>query len=316
MFMGKTSVRIIHLLFKRRMEEAMHISRRDFLKTVAASAMLMGLDQLHLFKLAQALARTGAGKTPVIWLTGSGCTGDSVSLLNAVNPTVDQVLINTINVGYQPTLMAAAGDLAVTSAKSMAQAGGYILVVEGGIPTGFGGDYCFVWSEAGNRVTMASAVTSLAAQAQYIVAVGTCAAYGGIPGAYAPTATKGVGAFLGRSVVNLPGCPAHPDWIIGTLAQVIGGTVPALDSYGRPNMYYSKTVHNQCPRREFDDASQLGQPNRCMEEIGCRGPHTYADCPTRMWNNGQSWCIGVNSPCIACTEPTFPSFPLRAGGGG
>jgi hydrogenase small subunit len=296
------------------MEEAMQISRRDFLKAATASAVAVGLNQLHLFRLEKALAQVATDKTPVIWLTGAGCTGCSVSLLNAVNPTVDAVLTNVIDVGYQPAIMAAAGDLAVTSARSMAQAGGYILVVEGGIPTGLGGEYCYVWSEAGSRVTMASAVASLAAQAKYIVAVGTCAAYGGIPGAYAPTATKGVGDFLGTQVVNLPGCPAHPDWIIGTLVQVIGGTVPALDSYGRPKVYYGNTVHERCPRRDFDDASQLGQPNRCMEEIGCRGPETYADCPTRKWNNGQSWCIEVNSPCIACTEPTFPTFPLRARG--
>ncbi len=288
----------------------MQISRRDFLKVATASAFAIGLSRLHLLNLEQALAAPG-GKVPVIWLTGAGCTGCSISLLNAVNPTVDQLLINTLDVGFHPALMAAAGDLAVTSARSMAQAGGYILVIEGGIPTGLGGDTCFVWSESGKRVTMAEAVASLAAQAKYVVAVGTCAAYGGIPGAYSPTATQGVGTFLGRTVVNLPGCPAHPDWIIGTLAQVIGGTIPDLDTYGRPVNYYAVTVHEKCPRKDFEEASALGQPNRCMEEIGCRGPQTYADCPSRLWNNKQSWCIAVNSPCIACTEPSFPTFPLR-----
>ena len=290
----------------------MQISRRDFLKVATTSAFAMGLNQLHLTNLDRVLALAPSGKTPVIWLSGSGCTGCSVSLLNAVNPTIDQVLTDVIDLGYHPNLMAAAGDLAVSSARSMSQAGGYILVVEGGIPTSAAGQYCYVWSENGRRVTMASAVRSLAAGAQYIVAVGTCAAYGGIPGAYAPTATKGVGDFLGQSVVNLPGCPAHPDWIIGTLAQVIGGTVPELDGYGRPKTYYSATVHDQCPRRELEEAHQLGQRGLCMEEIGCRGPDTFADCPTRKWNNSQSWCIAVNSPCIACTEPSFPSFPLRS----
>ena len=292
----------------------MKISRRDFLKVATTSAVALGLNRMHLFSLQKALAASG-GKAPVIWLSGAGCTGDSISLLNAVNPTVDQVLTGVIDLGFHPNVMAAAGDLAVASAHSMAQAGGHILVVEGGVPTGLGGDTCYVWSENGKRVTMAEAVTAMAAGAKYIVAVGTCAAYGGIPGVYAPTATKGVGPFLGKTVVNLPGCPAHPDWIIGTLAQVIGGTVPALDSYGRPKAYYGNTVHHQCPRREFEDASRLGQPNRCMEEIGCRGPETYADCPTRKWNNAQSWCIAVNSPCIACTEPSFPTFPLRSNNG-
>lgn len=287
----------------------MNISRRDFLKYVGASALALGLGEWHLAELERALAQTTG--TPVLWLSGSACTGCSVSLLNAVNPPVDQLLTSTLSLRYHSTLMAAAGDLAVSAARSTAQAGGYILVVEGAIPTGAGGRYCYVWDEGGQPVTMASALTSLAASARHVVAVGTCAAYGGIPRVYPVTGAVGVGAFLGRAVVNLPGCPAHPDWIIGTLSQLILGNVPALDANGRPVAYYGNTVHSACPRRTGPKATNFGQDGLCMNLLGCKGDVTCADCSTRLWNNRQNWCVGVNSLCIGCTEPQFPAFPLH-----
>ena len=292
----------------------MEITRRDFLRYAGASASALGLSQLHLDKLERVLAQTAVA-APIVWLSGSGCTGCSISLLNAVNPTIDQVLTGTISLKFHPNVMAAAGDLAISAARSTQQAGGYILVVEGAIPTGNSSKYCYVWDEGGRSVTMAEAVRSLAAQARTIVAVGTCAAYGGIPRAYSPAAAKGVGAFLGRSVINMPGCPAHPDWIIGALVQVLGGTLPALDANGRPTAFYTKTpLHERCPRKETEEASRFGQDGRCMEELGCKGPSTHADCDLRWWNNKQNWCIGVNGLCIGCTEPDFPAFPLHKSG--
>jgi hydrogenase small subunit len=291
----------------------MDVTRRDFLKYAAASAAALGLSRVQLTRLETALA--AASRPPVIWLSGQACTGCSVSLLNAVNPTIDQVLLNTISLNYHSTVMAAAGDLAVTAARSTSQAGGYILVVEGAIPTASNGRYCYVWDDGGSAVTMADAVSSLAASAQYVVAVGTCASFGGIPAVYGSSGAKGVGAFLGRPVINLPGCPAHPDWIIGSLVQVLTGPMPALDSYNRPTTFYkSQVIHDRCPRRETEEASRFGQDGRCLEEIGCKGPHAHADCDTRKWNNGQNWCIGANGLCVACTEPDFPAFPLHSGG--
>ena len=291
----------------------MEISRRDFLKYVGGSALALGLSTLDLSLAERALA--GASAPPVLWLSGSACTGCSVSLLNAVNPTIDQVLLNTISLKYHPNLMSAAGELAVGAARSTANAGGYILVVEGAIPTAGDGRYCYVWDENGQSVTMASAVQSLAARASRIVAVGTCAAYGGVPAAYPGAGAKGVGAFLGRAVVNVPGCPAHPDWIIGSLVQLLSGNSVALDNIGRPIAYYPRQVlHERCPRKEKEEARQFGQAGRCLEELGCKGPHTHADCERRLWNNGQNWCIGANGLCIGCTEPNFPAFPLHHAG--
>jgi hydrogenase small subunit len=288
----------------------MEISRRDFLKYTSASAIALGLSRLQLSRIEQVLA--SAASPPVIWLSGASCSGCSVSFMNAVNPTVDQVLINTVSLKYHSTLMAGAGDLAVKAATTTAEAGGYILVVEGAVPTGDSGQYCYVWDEAGQSVTMADAVRALAGRASHVIAVGTCAAFGGIPAVFCGTDIKGLDEFLGRAVINLPGCPAHPDWIIGALASLLSGTVLTLDNYGRPITYYKgQVIHDRCPRREAEEAERFGQNGYCLEELGCRGPIAHADCDLRLWNNGQNWCIGANGLCIGCTEPNFPDFPLH-----
>jgi hydrogenase small subunit len=288
----------------------MEITRRDFLKYSAGAAVMLGLTSLQLSQVEKVFA--GSSNAPVIWLSGSACTGCSVSLMNAVNPTIDSVLINTINLKYHPNIMAAAGDMAVAEARSTAQAGGFVLIVEGAIPTGSAGKYCYVWEENGKPVTMAEAVTSLAAKAKYLVAVGTCASFGGIPAVNATTGSKGLGAFLGRSVINLPGCPAHPDWIIGSLVKVLSGAMPALDLNNRPLDFYTKqSMHDRCPRREGEEANRFGQDGRCLQELGCQGKKAHADCDRRLWNNKQNYCIGVNGLCTACTEPSFPAFPLH-----
>lgn len=292
----------------------MEINRRDFLRLAAASATTLGLTSLQLDRVERILA--DAAHPPVLWLHGAACTGCSVSLLNAVNPTIDQVLLNTISLKYHPTLSAAAGDLAVQAIRSTQAAGDYVLVVEGAIPTANGGKACYVWDEDGHAVTMSEAVSSLAANASHIVAVGTCASFGGIPAAYCATDAKGVKSFLNNSsVINVPGCPAHPDWIIGTLVKVLSGTPPALDANNRPTTYFTpKAIHDRCPRKGTDEADQFGQDGLCLKALGCKGPQSHADCDTRKWNNGQNWCIGVNGLCVGCVEPTFPAFPLHKGG--
>ncbi len=288
----------------------MEITRRDFLRYLGASAAAMGLSQLDILNADRALA--ASTKPPVLWLAGSACTGCSVSLLNAVNPTIDQVLLNTISMKFHPQLSAAAGDLAVATIKSTAQTGGHILMVEGAIPTAASGKYCYVWDEGGRSVTMAEAVKTAAAKAKYVIAVGTCAAYGGVGGANPALGSKPLGAFLGKPVINLPGCPSHPDWILGTVVKVLGGSMPTLDSKGRPTVYYtSRSIHDRCPRKGTEPATNFSQDGRCLKGLGCDGPRTHADCDIRKWNNGAGYCIGVNGPCFGCTEPSFPEFPLH-----
>jgi Ni,Fe-hydrogenase I small subunit len=88
-----------------------NISRRDFLKFCGMGAAALGLSVSDFGKLQKVLASTGGPK--VIWLQGAGCTGCSESFLNRISTsaptTAADVLINSINLIYHPTLMALAG---------------------------------------------------------------------------------------------------------------------------------------------------------------------------------------------------------------
>lgn len=263
---------------------------------------------------------------PVIWYQAASCSGDSVSLLNAASPNVRNTLLDEllpghhINLLFQMTVMAGQGDEVVKILEDAAgkRQGGYVLIVEGSIPTAEGGRVGMLGEHGDQPIMMADAVAELAAGAVAGIAVGTCAAYGGIfAGAPNPTGSMGLAAFCARKgidlpVINVPGCPSNPDWILGTVAHFVmdGGFKPEeLDEVGRPLLFFGKLIHETCPRRpDFDAgrfARKLGDPG-CLYELGCKGPVTYADCPTRGFNSNTNWCIGAGSPCHGCVEPEFP----------
>ena len=290
------------------------ISRRDFLKYCTITAGALGLNASGLIKLQNVLAAENG--PPVVWLQGQGCTGCSVSLLNSIYyMTIDQLLLNTIDLEFHATVMAGAGDLAVSAAEDACANEGYVLVVEGAIPTAKGGEYCYLWP----GMTALKAVKTFSKNAAFILAVGTCAAYGGlIAGAPNPTGAVGVWEVVRqRQVINIPGCPTHPDWIVGTIAHLLAyGKTPDLDQYSRPKNFYQRTVHSQCPNKQnFHDRAIFAQKlsdEGCLSKLGCKGMWTGADCPIRKWNSGTTgvygvnWCIGGMNPCQGCTEPGFP----------
>lgn len=261
---------------------------------------------------------------PMIWLQGAGCSGCSVSLLNSVSPTVKNALIDEVipgkhvNLRFHPTIMAGAGEVAIKELERAHQEGGYILVMEGAIPLGAGGSYCVVGEKEGQDIPLAWWVEGLSGDALAVLAVGTCAAFGGIPAAAGnPTNCVGVRDFFASRqittpLINLPGCPPHPDWFMGTLASVLLFGLPKpeeLDVLGRPKAFYGGLVHENCPRRAYFDEGKFAKSlsdEGCLYELGCKGPVTHADCPTRHWNHGLNWCVGSGAPCIGCTEPTFP----------
>jgi len=205
--------------------------------------------------------------------------------------------------------------LAVSAAEDAYASEWFVLVVEGAIPTAEDGEYCYLWP----GMTALNAVETFSEKAAYILAVGTCAAYGGlIAGKPNPTGAVGVRDVVGqKQVINIPGCPAHPDWIVGTIAHLLTyGKAPSLDQHGRPLMFYKHTVHSGCPNRQnFHDkaifAQELGEEG-CLFKLGCAGMQSQADCPIRKWNGGSAgeygdtWCIGGRNPCQGCTEPGFP----------
>ncbi len=301
----------------------MRVSRRDFLRASSAIAAAFGLRVA--FRDEQAYANEGGPS--VVWLQGQSCSGCSVSLLNSIYyTTIDDLLVNTLDLEFHSTLMPAAGALAVAAAEKAYRRGGYVLVFEGAVPNhpAFGE----VWP----ALPIEKGLLRYAERAGLIIAVGSCASFGGLPaGAPNPTGAKGLAdEYFGKRVIRIPGCPAHPDWIVGTIAGILGGTMPALDAFGRPTEFYGTLLHDQCPNLEDYKnnvfATSLGEPG-CLFQLGCKGPRTSADCPVRQWNSGAAgepgvnWCVGAGSPCIGCVESAYPdgmapfhTFPPPGGG--
>ena len=263
-------------------------------------------------------------EAPVIWVQGATDSGCSVAILNAVAPEISQVLLDVLVPGvhvslrFHPTIMAGQGALAISALDEDAKKfkGEYVLVLEGAVPTAEKGEFCTVGERKGKEIPLVELVRELAADAKAAVAMGTCASYGGIFAAEPnPTGCKGLTEVLRDSgietpVVNLPGCPPHPDWFVTALTGLLLWGVPKdLDDVGRPRSIYGKLIHENCPRRPYFDAGVFAKnPSEpgCLFELGCRGPQAYADCPTRQWNGGVNWCIGAGAPCNGCVEPEYP----------
>ena len=287
----------------------MRISRRSFLRFCGATGATFGLSPRELLAL-DAVLRSPTGPQ-VLWLDGVACSGCSVSLLNhlgAAAPTdIADLLINYIDLEFHGTVMAAAGPTAVDAAYTTYETGNYILVVEGAVPTAFNGRTGWAWRYQGRDMTMLEAVQTFAARASKVICVGECSSFGGIPAAPPnPSGAMSVKAATGVTTINVAGCPPHPYWVVWVIAQLLVGNPIPVDTYGRPTQFFSSTVHSRCPLRSAGDASAWGQETRCKEELGCRGPSTYANCPNQFFNGAVNWCIGAGGPCMGCTQPTFP----------
>ncbi|HSQ87797.1 hydrogenase small subunit [Romboutsia sp.] len=300
----------------------MKISRREFLKWCTASAAAMGITKVELDKL-ETIVMAAETAPSVIWLQGSGCSGCTISLLNAVeNTTIDNLLLNQISMKYHSSLMVAAGQTAMSIIDDAIAtlSGKFILVVEGGIPTANNGIYCVLGERNGSHWTMVNAVRELAPHAKYIVNAGTCSSFGGVAKLGTnPTGVTSVSGLLGTTVssklVNLPGCPVHPYTLTKTLIDLLLYGMPSVDYNRMPRAFYSYEVHDRCPFREYDEVKSLGVIG-CYEELGCKGPSTYNDCPTRKWNNKVNWCIGAGHMCIGCAGKNFGSGPIYKFGTG
>jgi hydrogenase small subunit len=135
-----------------------------------------------------------------------------------------------------------------------------------------------------------------------------------MPGTYPMDAEAVSGILNKEKIINLPGCPVHPDWLVGVITTLlISGKVPPSDNLGRPNMFFEKTIHYNCPRRPaFEEGKFVSDFNSdeakkeyCLLKAGCKGQYTFGDCPKRGWNNRTNWCIGAGAPCSGCTQPEF-----------
>ena len=294
----------------------MNISRRTFLKDASLLLAGLGLSQTLAPTVVEALEELAGGRAPLLWLQGQSCSGCSVSLLNSENPGPADLLTRYLSLYFHQTLSAATGEKAHSAVESAIKSGGYILAVEGAVPLKVK-DACRFADE-----DFADLLSRAARNAKAVVAVGTCASFGGIPAAPPNlTGAESVATALQQAgmqtpVINLPGCPAHPAWMVGSLVYVLKIGLPDLDDKLRPKRFYNQILHEQCPffaqyqKKNF--AKALGEEG-CMFKMGCQGVVTQADCSMRGWNSGVNWCVRARTNCVGCARPEFardPQFPF------
>ena len=272
----------------------------------------------------------------IVWITaGLGCDGDSVSITAATQPSIEDVLLGAIP-GlpkvhlHNPVLAVEVGD---DFMKFFYQAwegklDPFVLVIEGSIPNekikkeGY-------WAALGTDPETKQPITTnewidrLAPKALAVIAIGTCATYGGIHAMEGnPTGCMGLADYLGwdwRSkaglpIVNVPGCPVQPDNFMETVLYLlyqVAGLAPMipLDDQLRPTWLFGNTVHDGCDRAGYyeqgDFAEVYGSP-KCIVKLGCWGPVVNCNVPKRGWMAGIGGCPNVGGICIACTMPGFP----------
>ena len=292
------------------------ITRREFLVLGAKFAAMMGLSGALSTDVADALENLAEGNTKVLWLSGQSCSGCSVSLLNSTHPGPVEILTRYISLLFHSTISTATGHVGMEVVDNTISEGKYILAVEGSVPYDMP-EACKMGGRPLNHF-----ISNAALKADAVVSVGTCASFGGIPAAENnPTGAVSVKEFLDRQqiqkpLINIPGCPIHPDWLVGTLVHVVRFGMPQLDQMNRPTMFFGRLIHDQCPRfsdYERERYAKTFSDSGCLFKLGCLGTTTHADCNLRFWNSGENSCIPAGGPCVGCASETFAkkaSFPF------
>ncbi len=254
-------------------------------------------------------------KAWVLWLEGGGCDGCTMSVLGATSPRLEELLgggLTRTQIELVHSALALDSGKAFVDVLDRARLGllrPYVLVLEGSIfdeAAAGEGSFSSLGHRDGAPVSIAQWVSDLAPGAAAVMAIGTCATWGGIPAAAGSvTGAMGVSAFLpadfksqaGLPVVNVPGCAPSGDAFVEALSYVIlhlDGLVPLdLDEQGRPRWLYAQST-------------PLGGPD------GEGGEGETADCPvpSRGWINHLGGCASVGGTCIGCTRPDFPDFTI------
>ena len=299
------------------MLEARGVSRRSFMKLCGAIAVAAGLGELAAPRVAQALEESVIGATkgnlyPVIWIEGASCTGCTESFAQVETPDPATVVLEMISLNYSETLSAAAGHSMEEAKAQTIEAGNYVLIYEGAVVEGWDGQALRVADMPGTEH-----LVEAAANANAVVALGSCAVNGGWMGAHPNAAgALGVQQYLQKvgidvPVVNVPGCPANPEWLMAVLVDVVMmNQLPKLNGENKPAAIFDQTIHDNCERRgHFENGEfvyEFGSPEEalgyCLYPVGCRGPQTKSNCGVTLWNNRRSWCVQAGAPCIGCCE--------------
>ncbi len=246
-------------------------------------------------------------KPRLLWLQGVTCNGNTHSFLNL--HSLEQ-LLSKFELLYHPSLPAlfSLEDLSKCHQKCD------ILIFEG--------TYDPMMQRDG--ISLEKWLQHYSSCARYVIAVGTCASFGGIFKASAPERSSGVlfdadkksGPLvtIEQKVINLSGCPIHPEWLEYVLMMISAQKEILLDELHRPRELYSNLAHHGCTRNEYFewkvDAENFGEKEGCLYYTqGCRAPMTHASCNKILWNDVSSK-TRVGTPCFGCTESDFPRRDL------
>lgn len=285
------------------------LTRRGFFKYCSGIAATMGLSSVAGIQMAE--AATSAARPSVIWLHGQECTGCTETLLRAQHPTLEALILDMISLEYHETLCVGAGKQAEDHKKKMMEEhhGKYVLITEGATPTKDGGIYCKI----GGRPQMEH-IKEVAEGAAAIIAIGSCASWGGIQSADPnPTGAVPTSEIIpDQTVINIPGCPPNPYNFLSTVLYLLTfGKPPELDQNNQPKFAYGRLIHENCERRPHFDAGRFAlefgdyghRQGFCLYKLGCKGPETYANCPAiGFGDTGEgNWPIGIGAPCFGCT---------------
>lgn len=264
--------------------------------------------------------------TTLLWIQTGSCGGETMSILCADSPSLEELVAEYgIEILWQPSLSVAPRphlDALIQAIADDSQALD-ILCIEGSIVTGPNGSG--MYDPFGKRSKM-SLVLQLAEKAGYVIAMGSCAAFGGVHAAPPnPTDCLGLqfekaqpGGLMspewrsrrGTPVINISGCPTHPNAMTKTLAMLAAGVPIELDHLNRPKAFFNSMVHQGCTRNEYHEYdiedTEFGGKGCMFFNLGCQGPNTLAVCNSELWN-GRSSKTRAGVPCFGCTNPDFPS---------
>jgi len=257
------------------------------------------------------------------WMQGGSCGGDTWSFMNAGTPdpislmqTLDLALLWHPAVSDQSDNDRMALDAAIIAGEQPLD----IFCLEGSVIHGPANTGRFDMLDGRPK---RERIAALAARASVVVAVGTCASFGGI-GAGSPTEAVGLqferwepGGLLGADfrsgsglpVINLPGCPCHTEVIVGILSALVMDGPPVLTERNLPEDWYGVMVHQGCTRNEYHEyrveEKRFGEKGCLFFHMGCHGPLVVGPCNKILWNQRSSKTrVGV--PCFGCTRPDFP----------
>ncbi|MFA6742479.1 MAG: Ni/Fe hydrogenase, partial [Arcobacteraceae bacterium] len=245
-------------------------------------------------------------KPTVVWFTAISCNGNTHSLLSA-NSSRFELFLNSFDFIYHPSLTI---DKSLEDISNQEEKIDFLLI-EGSISSNK--DFFTICDDS-----TFNHLNKLASKTNYIIAVGSCASYGGVHSKFVQNddicsineaINKDILENLKHKIINLTGCPVHPEWILQTLFTLKTYGKIALDEVGRPIELYGSLAHHGCTKNEYFEwkvEGGFGQKEGCLfYDQGCRGPMTHSSCNKILWNDISSK-TRVGMPCIGCTEMDFP----------